>query len=199
MQKQQLAFKSLKIHLSFQSWSNFPARNQCDLKLEPLYLCTVCSIDFLKDTILCIIEKIGIGVGRQEIIKQARGFSVIQKKFRHKTWLLFFFSCILHTANCHQMFKCKCLSVLTCFAVLYLLLLYFRWIDLLPLFYFYICAVHARRFLAEWPYPQNIVLQEPLRVRNCCFHLKEVVRRMIQSYSDLFLQVAQTLAARKEA
>lgn len=128
------------------------------------------------------------GEGKRSSSRLGVSLSKYRRSLDTKLGFCFFFSCILHAANCHQMFKCKCLSVLTCFAVLYLLLLYFRWIDLLPLFYFYICAVHARRFLAEWPYPQNIVLQEPLRVRNCCFHLKEVVRRMIQSYFDLFLQ-----------
>lgn len=152
MQKQQLTLKSLKIHLCFWSWSNFPARNHCDLKLELLYLCPLYCVDLVKATVLCIIEKMGIAGKAERSSSRLEFVSWDKEKFRHKAQLLLSVSCVLHVARYQQMFEHKYLSVLTGFAVLYLLLLYFAWVFLLLLLcyiHIHTCAMHMRRSLLK--------------------------------------------------
>lgn len=79
MQKQQLALKSLKIHVCCQSWSNFPARNHCDRKSELLYLHPLYCADLVKDTIQ-YWRKTGNCGGSREILKQVRVCLLRQRK-----------------------------------------------------------------------------------------------------------------------
>lgn len=94
MQKQPLALKSLKLPLGFQSWSNCPARNHCDLKLE---VCTYAlCLDLVRDKILCIIEKMGIA---REAERPSSGTGFVSRG-KAQTQNLASLVCLLCSACC---------------------------------------------------------------------------------------------------
>lgn len=129
MQKQQLALKSLKIHVCCQSWSNFPARNHCDRKLELLYLHPLYCADLVKDTIQCIGEKLGV-VGEAErssnrwgFVSWGKGKSLDTKSVvfcmlgvlsKHLNGSIYLFGLVLQCCICfclvlHGLIYCSCL------------------------------------------------------------------------------------------
>lgn len=176
MQKQQLALKSLKIHVCFQSWSNFPARNRCDGKVELLYLCPLYCADLVRDTILHIGGKLGIVGEAERSFKQVRVCLLrLRKSLDTKPSF-----CCLSVVFCMLQVLSKCLNssiywfglVLQC-CICFCLVLH-------GLIYCCCFATHSHlcwsreEVCAERWYPQN-VLQEPSRVTNGWFAWKRWV------------------------
>lgn len=149
MQKQQLALKSLKILLCFQSWSNFPAKS---LWPEVRTAVSMPFVDLIQDRILCIIEKMGIVVEAEGASSRLWFVSWVKEKLRHKAPLLLSISCVLHVVSYQQMFQHKHLLALTGFAVLYLsalALFDMGWFTAVALLHIHTCVVHMKRSLLK--------------------------------------------------
>lgn len=164
MQKQQLALKSLKILLCFQSWSNFPAKS---LWPEVRTAVSMPFVDLIQDRILCIIEKMGIVVEAEGASSRLWFVSWVKEKLRHKAPLLLSIlcsACCELSANVSAQafigFDWFCSIVSICFG--------FVWHGLIYCCCFathsHLCCAHEEVLAERWE-PQNM-LWEPLGVRS---------------------------------